>query len=293
MESAKRVIGQLEKPDHYWRSISQTKLTEPELAEVTVALKALKKKDPKDIAVLEMLRLGVSWRDAMKVMFDLECAWGWGSKQLKKKFKTNAARPEVVTALQAAVLVSPKPDDHMLAILAVDGSEASVDALLPIFASGKNDLLLERLKVHAAKTPALTAMFEQVRGRIATRAAGNPATNFINRVLDADLKSVDIDFHFQSRTLRGSSAKPINAQLRLTSREGKPWWSLWMHEFAQVIECKANKPILVPFTFTSIEGVPAWLEAYRKQRGVKWVRPDLTGTLRGKKREAFARWVLG
>ena len=126
--------------------------------------------------------LATAWRRALTVYLDLVTTYSWGSKQLRAKFKALALDPTILAALQAAVVGGADATMTMLAVLAADGSEASADALLPHFVGEETNKLrlnqLERLKTHAAKTPAMAAMLAEIDRRVQEHHATSPALAF-------------------------------------------------------------------------------------------------------------------
>ena len=77
-------------------------------------------------------RLAARWTKALDALLDLDTTYAWGSKERRAKLAAIARDPELLAAVQA-VAVGGEASLDMLAVLAIDGSEASADALLPVF----------------------------------------------------------------------------------------------------------------------------------------------------------------
>lgn len=85
-----------------------------------------------------------------------------------------------------------------LAVLAIDGSEASVDALLPHFvhAVSTQDEALEDLamqKTHASSTKPMQAMFKQLAAAHASRRRASPALILLRRFGFDEQGSVEVN----------------------------------------------------------------------------------------------------
>ncbi|MBZ4401196.1 hypothetical protein [Myxococcus sp. AS-1-15] len=121
-----------------------------------------------------------SWRMALQGLLDLDVTYGWGSRQRKAKLQGLAANPVLLQSLQTVVVASEEVSRDMLAVLTIDASEASLDALIPhveraVQRQGWELDRLEDLRTHARSTPALEALFERMEAVLQARRARSPA----------------------------------------------------------------------------------------------------------------------
>ncbi|GEN10365.1 hypothetical protein SAMN05443572_11034 [Myxococcus fulvus] len=124
--------------------------------------------------------LRASWRMALQGLLDLDVTYGWGSKQRKAKLRGLAENPVLLQSLQTVVVASEEVSRDMLAVLTIDASEASLDALIPhveraVLSQGWELDRLEDLRTHARSTPALDALFERMEALLQARRARSPA----------------------------------------------------------------------------------------------------------------------
>ncbi len=120
------------------------------------------------------------WQRALAALRDLDTTYAWGSKQYRAKIRGLATDPHVLAAIQGTVANSSRVELHMLAVLAADGSEASVDALIPHLDVDTTSVaprleILTKLRTHAARTPFLDALFCEIDSALANRSATSPA----------------------------------------------------------------------------------------------------------------------
>ncbi len=71
------------------------------------------------------------WQLALRTLLDLDLTYGWGSKKRKERFVALANNPIVLRAIRTVAVACANPDLDVLAVLAADGSDDSVDALMP------------------------------------------------------------------------------------------------------------------------------------------------------------------
>ena len=71
------------------------------------------------------------WQRGCGVLADLSLTYAWGSKQLKAKLRALAEDAEILAALQGAAARGTHMSRTLLAVLVIDGSRDSIDALLP------------------------------------------------------------------------------------------------------------------------------------------------------------------
>jgi len=108
-------------------------------------------------------QLSAHFLSALDALLDLQTTYAWGSKQRRAKLKALAVSPRFLAAVQAAVVGDEAAPLDLLAVLAADGSEPSIDALMPALSRAhaeQSELLdrLEHLETHAARTPAMETL---------------------------------------------------------------------------------------------------------------------------------------
>jgi hypothetical protein len=113
----------------------------------------------------ELHRRYIHVRDAL---FGLNATrWDWGSKAQREAFRELAADTDVLAAIQGVVASGMDVRIEWLAVLAADGSDASIDALIPhlVTALDKRDQRLDQLRdlsKHAADTPGMRKLFAEI-----------------------------------------------------------------------------------------------------------------------------------
>jgi hypothetical protein len=236
------------------------------------------------------------WQGALKALLDLQSSYAWGSKQRRGKLKALAENPRFLAALQTAVVGGEHVLDDMLAVLAADGSEASVDALLPRFVAAqkeRSELLdqLERVKTHAAKTPAMDAMIKSLQGDLQVRNESSPALELARRI-GLEVKKVRVYLRLHSTTVNSRGAPLV--QCAVTVDSTRPVW-LSVHLVQLEWDKRTSftdeevKDDTLGFGRCEAHELPAWLERARQELGVTWA-PLKSGT---KADDHFARWLRG
>ena len=240
-----------------------------------------------------------AWVEAMHALLDLNVTYAWGSRQRRAKLQALAKRPRVVSAIQSAVVGSAKTSLDMLAVLAIDSSEASIDALLPLFSDGKQQARLEALATHAAQTPAMKALLAGATRNREAKERTSSAVEVIGRLVgDPELERVKFSVSFGSTETQRGNVPLIQAHLSVNSVHDA-WWSVSIS--------RVDRDWNMPETWFGAEGakqddlglgactfeeLPAWVERASKKLEVEFRVAFLSGSLRGKKREAFTAWLL-
>jgi hypothetical protein len=190
---------------------------------------------------------------------------------------------------------------EMLAALAVDGSESSLDALLPHFdrAMRRRDDGLNRLatlRAHAAPVAALAALLDDVDRLIAEREATSPALAFA-RAIGLEVRSLAFDVILDS--VEEEDGRPrvegllwvdsrraawLGCAVRRPGRRGETAWTT-----DGVVEDALGLGACEP------TDIPAWLERAAARLGVAFrggLEPRAP-SLRGRDRERLAAWLRG
>jgi hypothetical protein len=71
-----------------------------------------------------------AWGNAIKALRLFESSGAWGDRQTTLQLRRVAADQALVRGAGAAAIATRSPRRHLLAVLAIDGSEASIDALI-------------------------------------------------------------------------------------------------------------------------------------------------------------------
>ena len=132
--AAKVVLGLIEDDQSYWFARMCHKLPAPVIREVLSR--------NVDVTPHVFLRLAVplegstaklerAWQRALAALLDLNLTYGWGSKQRRAKLKALAKDPEILAAIQGTAANRSDVPLDMLAVLVADGTDASIDALVP------------------------------------------------------------------------------------------------------------------------------------------------------------------
>lgn len=125
-------------------------------------------------------KLVTAWKRALDVVLGLQADYAWGSKQKKAKLAAVVADPAMLAAVQGTVAHAEDARIDLLAVLVIDASKESLDALVGHFeraveAEDRRLDRLRRLRKHARSTPELDALFAEVDGKLEERAASSPA----------------------------------------------------------------------------------------------------------------------
>jgi hypothetical protein len=242
-----------------------------------------------------------SWDAAIEALVWLQSSYGWGSKPMRQRLRAIASNPRLLGALQASVVASAEGDERdlpALAVLASDGSEASLDALLPVFtrALAKRDDGLDdlaRLETHAASTPALKAMFAQLASLRAERQQASPARLVAQAMgLDSD----DFEVHV--------SMSSVEARDRLAIAQGHvgldstrvDWFRVSIHRqgLTSFDQHRVWKDDLGLGRCDAL-ALPGWLASTATRLGIRWSwqTASMRGSVRGKRRAAIIAWLAG
>jgi len=249
--------------------------------------------------------LRAQWERALLALLDLQTTYAWGSTQRRQKLQALAKSPDVVRAVQAAVVASANPPMDMLAVLSIDASDASLDALLPHFAHGTELERLQRLATHATRTPGMEALLSGTTNRLETRARQSPAVAFVQRVLGSTepLSRLDFSLTITSVEAPGRNSGPtIQGRLAIDASDDE-WWHLHLSRVdfsAGTFEVESTSfgaggpsEDRLHLGHCALEDVPQWLSKARRTLNVHWAEPTVfRGSLRGKKRDVFSEWLF-
>ncbi|MDX2015007.1 MAG: hypothetical protein SFW67_32735, partial [Myxococcaceae bacterium] len=127
-----------------------------------------------------------AWRDAVDALKAFEAQYAWGSKEKAASLRAVSKRPALVRGAQAAAVATLVVPLELLAVLALEGSEASVDALMPhVERALQHEGALEqlvRLERFLAPTPAMQRLAALLSSRVAAARAASPVRALATRL---------------------------------------------------------------------------------------------------------------
>ncbi len=197
-----------------------------------------------------------------------------------------------------------------LAVLVAEGSEASLDALIPQVHAAVRDpgralRWLERLRTHAKDTPAVKALLARVEQELSARHASSPALQLARAIGVGEQKELWFDLWLGSEEHNVHHVPRLQLDVSVDSAQGE-----WMRvSLSELPDDYAQLPRARRTAFTNVsvrsdalelggctpEALPAWLASAAERLRVRWAwdaaRPRTH--LRGKNRERLTRWLRG
>lgn len=257
-------------------------------------LAALVQKSPHDAGVIFLQSSTGPWRDAVNALKVFGSQYAWGSKPLRAKLLSIAQNSHLLAATRAAVVGAKSVPDAMLAVLALDGAEESVDALLPHFDRAMKDPTrldaLVGLSSFAKQTPSLSALLEQVKKRLEQRTAESEAGALARQLGIRSERAFRV--HLCLETIPIDKA---TLDLKLDETDA--------HSFRLWLETEKARTTFTSESLTedalkvgrcSLPDLPEWLAATQKKLGFKWQQKDVWAMpLRGARLATLLAWLLG
>jgi hypothetical protein len=114
-------------------------------------------------------------------------------------------------------------DTDWLAVLVADGSDASIDALIPHLDGDME--VLERLRTHAADVPHLRSLFAESEAKLRARRAASPALDFARAIGVDDVDVFWFRASLNSRESRRDRVSRYQGNVRVDSRLVR-WFSV-------------------------------------------------------------------
>ncbi len=251
--------------------------------------------------------LASTWDDTLGALLDLDCSYAWGSKQRRDKLAKLAGDRRFLGACQAASSGCELASLPMLAVLAVDGSDTSIDALMPQFvhateSKGTRLDRLERLRTHARDTPAMRAMLREIEELLGARKASSPALALAGPIGLGSLEELWFHAYFFSAEDATASITRFQANVDVDSRRDR-WFAVHIHVSTQ--QMPGEPPEGISFELGKVhrdtfgigpcapEELPTWLSRLARDRGFAWdfQQAGMRTGLRGKKRDAVLGWL--
>ncbi len=250
--------------------------------------------------------LTAAWETALQALLDLDTSHAWNSNQQEAMLQTLAKKPAILHAIQTAAVACEKVPLPMLAVLAADASDTSVDALIPHVerAVTQQDESLDRLqslRVHARSTPAMDALFARMRALLEARPGYLPALEFARGLGFRELDLFWFQAQLVSRTNREAPGDCYQVRLSVDSRSAA-WFKVAL---SGAVDSVRAPP---PFTLFSSDkvhfdklrvgtcepaGLPRWLATTGAKLGMPWDfnRMTLQTHLRERERDRLERWL--
>ena len=189
-------------------------------------------------------------------------------------------------------------------MLAIDGSDASMDALLAHFnvaATDKGTALqrLKKIETHAADLAPMRAMLAGIDLQLSQRSAASPALLLAADMGLGGLKTLRFSLHLGSEELNAHQVPRYQVSLSVDSQA-----SVWFHVACTHLlnamstertQFNSEKVWLDALGLGACDAreLPQWLGRAAKKLKVTWAFERVTShtPLRGKKREALTRWL--
>lgn len=232
-------------------------------------------------------RLRETWSDAVGALKVFESQYAWGSKEKAARLADVRANPRLVEAAQAASVASAPAPLELLAVLALEGSEASADALMPhVEGALANPLLLEplaRLGRFAAKTKPMTALMGLIEAKLAEARGTSPAMALATSLGLASGASFRVEVRVPAD--KGSLFLDVD------SGKGGPGFRGYVH-----LQSTAGQPLVTSegVAVCELAKLPKWLAQWARTNDVTWsFNAASTRHLRGKRAQTFLAWLEG
>jgi hypothetical protein len=243
-------------------------------------------------------KLARSWERAVQAIVDCSQLDSWGSKTRRDRTRKLAKNARVLQAIQGTVAHVKEPSEDMLAVLVADGNAASIDALVP-HVDENNLELWKKLRTHAARTPALDALFAEVEGALDDRAAASPALALGPAIGIGKVEPLWFDASICSDARAGTVPR-YQGNVMIDSRAAR-WFRVSITDIAAVFEHGGMRHTVfddaeapsddLKLGRCDAAGVPAWLAHTAEKLGIAWGAPSIRTGLRGKKRDQIAKWL--
>ncbi|MEO8700347.1 MAG: hypothetical protein ABI867_09900 [Kofleriaceae bacterium] len=254
----------------------------------------------------EPAKIRRAWKAAVTALRDLyDSKDAWESGKRAKLAAKLARDPRVLAGLQGLVANAAATDVtlEMLAVLAIDGSDTSVDALIPHLdpALGARTARLERLaqlRTCAKRTPALDTLFAEVDSAVVEYRKSSPALALATAI--GGLGSLDVLwFQFMLMSVEATPRIPrVQGNVRIDSRE-TPWFTVWVSRVHDSTERTRDRETRFDDTHVvedaleigscTASDLPAWLAVTAKRLYIEW-QPFLVRTSADAKR--LGAWLI-
>lgn len=236
---------------------------------------------------------GTSCRLAMEAYEALHEMKSFGSARARRVLAGLTARPELVRACQALVVGDPLARLSMVAVLVLDGSAESIDALLQFLQyepSERDCRALARLV--PAKSDIAKLLLEP-------RKTGASAAAF-SKALGLHAGHSKVEVWFGSRLANGEEGR-LSGTFTLDPTARAWWWVYLEREHrTRLFETEGELAFgaegvgensLNAKPPSAIDEVPTWLAAFGQRNKVSWLLQRVDGRLSRKGKDQLAKWL--
>lgn len=230
-----------------------------------------------------------TWRSAVNALKVFESQYAWGSKEKASRLKDVQGEARLVEASRAAAVGSQVVPLELLAVLALDGSDASADALLPHVERALSDEAqlepLSRLERYAARTKAMTSLMTLIKARLDAARTASPVMELAKSLGLASGPRFRVDVRVAGDGNTGFS-------LSLDSARPGPAFRGWVDTGQRTKHRMLN--LEDGSTVCALEELPGWLRKAAKGLGTSWKFETASARhLRGPRLKAFLSWLKG
>lgn len=267
---------------------------------IKLLLKKMQEEKPND-AVSLFLRSAVderalreSWRVAITTLKAIGAYYSWGSKPKRDRLNAAAKQPRLVSAFQAAAVGAEDVPVDYLAVLVIDGSDASIDALIPHFdAAGKDPTRLDELSMlstFAKDTAALNQLIARSKEQLEARKTSGPSLQLAKELGIAGKGRFRVH-------VRGAGPPDDETSFEIFLDSESPGdFRVWTFLKGRRTTFTARE-----LQFDDLDAgrcelrdLPQWLAARQTSLGTRWRQNAITADyLKGKRLQIFLDWLLG
>jgi hypothetical protein len=230
-----------------------------------------------------------TWRAAVNALKVFESQYAWGSKEKASRLRDVLSAPRLVEASRAAAVGSQVVPLELLAVLSLDGSEASADALLPHVERALSDEAqlepLSRLQRYAAKTKAMASLMTLITDRLEAARTASPVMELAKSLGLASGPRFRVD-------VRVVGAGNTGFNLSLDSARPGAAFRGWVDTGQRTKHRMLN--LEDGATVCALSELPTWLQSAAKDLGTSWKFETASAQhLRGPRLKAFLSWLKG
>lgn len=232
-------------------------------------------------------------RSAMEAYDALHQLRSFTSKRARRLLTEFSARPEIVRACQALVVADPLARLSMVAVLVLDGSAESIDALLQYLQYEPSEKHCRALAKLLPPKSEIAKLLLEPRKKDASGAA-------FSRALGLQAEHSKVELWFVSRRANGEEGR-LSGSFTLDPTARVWWWVYVQRDHRTRLfetdgvltfgaegvgedELNAKPP-------SAIDDVPRWLAAFGQRNKVTWLLERVDGRLSRKGKGLLAKWL--
>ena len=266
-------------------------------------LDALRRERPTDPCVhflhvaVDATALQPTWRAAVNALKQCQAESSWGSKEKREKLSAIAKDPALLAAVQSAAVACTQVPLEFLAILVLDGGDASTDAVLPHFDRAMKDPVtldaLARLSTFTKGKPAFAAMMRTVDERTKQRTERSAVLALADQLGIAS----GTRFRVQVR-MEGTPRANVWCDVQLDSASAQDfvvWLSTGVGKEASLTHFATSGLVRDDLELGACapKDLPAWLARAETELGLRWNRTTARASfLRGQRLDTFLAWLF-